>query len=518
MAKNLKPTPPMRSRHRLAFTAAFTVATLVAIPVTAQQVTVAPPPGLDTLRSTIRQMMERVHAPSIAVAVAQHGKIIWEEGFGFADIGRRVPATSNTLYSMASISKPITATGLMTLVQRGAIALDRPANDYLGRGKITGLAADAREATVARVMSHTAGLPLHYRFFYEGGDETRPSMDEAIARYGIIVYPPGRVYNYANLDYGIVEQMIAHTTGESYETYMRRAVFTPLGMKRTAIGTGRGLTDAAIRYDDSLKAIPFYDFDHRGASAVWTTAHELLRFGMFHLRDHLADEKAILADSTILAMEHARTPGDTAHGYGLGWGLDDDHGYRRVSHTGGMPGVATRLDFYPSEDLAVVVLSNYSSPLPTMIASAIENVLLRGRGDAIVAERAAQQGRARPAFAAPADIVGDWVGTLRTYQGTIPMTIRIKSDEVLVRLGGPDALWSLVNRAGFQDQLLGGQFLGDIPTPDAMRHPHNLSLSLWYADGKLRGWVAAIATNRPMAGAVSSYAELTRQTAAAERE
>jgi hypothetical protein len=115
-------------------------------------------------------------------------------------------------------------------------------------------------------------------------------------------------------------------------------------------------------------------------------------------------------------------------------------------------------------------------------------------------------------FAAPADLVGDWAGTLRTYQGTVPLTIRVKSDEILVRLGDPNALWSLVNRASFQDQLLGGQFLGTIPTADAQRHPHNVGMSLWYADGKLRGWLAAIATNRPVAGAVSSYAELTRQT------
>jgi CubicO group peptidase (beta-lactamase class C family) len=503
----------MHSRNRPTLTAAILFATFAGIPLRAQQVSVAPPPELDSLRPVIRQMMAKAHAPSIAVAVAQHGKILWEEGFGLADIGHRIPATANTLYSMASISKPITATGLMTLVQRGTIALDHPANDYLGRGKITGLAGDAREATVERVMSHTAGLPLHYRFFYEGGDEARPSMDDAIARYAIVVYPPGRVYNYANLDYGIVEQMIAHTTGESYATYMRRAVFMPLGMKRTAIGTGRGLKDAAIRYDDSLKAVPFYDFDHRGASAVWTTAHELLRFGMFHLRDHLPDEKPILADSTILAMQHVRTPGDTAHGYGLGWLLDDDHGYRRVSHTGGMPGVATSLDLYPSEDLAVVVLENQSGELPAVIASVIENVLLRGRGEALAADRAAQQGRSRQAFAAPAELVGDWVGTLRTYQGTVPLAIRVKSDEVLVRLGDPDALWSLVNRASFQNRLLVGEFLGTIPTTDARRHPHDVGMSLWYADGKLRGWLAAIATNRPVAGAVSSYAELTRQTA-----
>ena len=127
----------MRSANRTALTAAFIVA-VAAVPAVAQQVTVAPPPELDSLRLMISQMMEKTHAPSIAIAVAQHGKILWEEGFGFADIGRHISATPHTLYSMASISKPITATGLMTLVQRGAIVLDHPANDYLGRGKITG--------------------------------------------------------------------------------------------------------------------------------------------------------------------------------------------------------------------------------------------------------------------------------------------------------------------------------------------------------------------------------------------
>jgi len=501
-------------RRRLLLVQFLAIVALAVAPAAApaQQVAVAPPPALDSLRPRIRRLLDSLHAPSLAIAVAQHGRVIWEEGFGYADIARKVPATGNTLYSMASISKPITATGLMTLVEQGKIQLDRPANDYLGRGKITGYAADAREATVARVMSHTAGLPLHYRFFYDGFAEKRPTMDDAIARYAIVVYPPGKVYNYANLDYGLVEQMIAHTTGESYESYMRRAVFTPLGMPRTAIGTGRGLTGAAIRYDDSLHAVPFYDFDHRGASAVWTTAHELVRFGMFHLHDHLANQKQILADSTIAAMQRVHTPGDTAHAYGLGWGLDDDHGYRKVQHTGGMPGVATVLDLYPSQDLAVVVLGNQSNPLPFLIASQIESVLLPGRAQAIVAERATQQGRARTPFAAPADLVGEWSGTVRAYDRTIPIAVRVKADEVLVRLGaGNDALWTLLNRPRYDNQMLEGQFVGNVPTEDAMRYQHNLALSLWNADGKLRGFVASVATNRPVGGAVSSYAELTKQ-------
>ena len=466
------------------------------------------------VRDSIRVIMQRLHAPSVSVAVAEHGHIVWEEGFGWADVDQRIPATPNTLYSMASISKPMTATALMTLAQRGAVDLGRPANDYLGASKITGLAGSASEATVMRVMSHTAGLPLHYRFFYEGGATPGPNMDEAIARYGIVSLPAGQVYSYSNLGYGILEQIVAKQSKGSFEAYIHDAVFAPLGMPRTALGTGRGLERAAVRYDDSLKAIPYYDFDHRGASAVWTTAHELARFGMFHLRDHLPDQRPILSDSVLLDMQQVRTPGDTAHGYGLGWIIDDDHGFRRVAHTGGMPGVSTVLSLYPAQDLVVVALGNQSNPLPSRAAQEITAAILPGYRARLTDDRARQQAGdqdpARQDFSAPANLQGDWTGTVRTYQGAVPIALRVKDDEVLVRLGGSRALWTLLNRPAFRSGLLQGQFVGTIPTDDARRYPHTLSIAWLLAEDKLRGWIAAVATDIPVSGAVSSYAELTR--------
>src|SRR4029077_15085253 len=86
----------------------------------------------ESVRESIRRQLVETQSPSIAVAVAKDGKIIWEQGFGWADRERRIAADEHTLYSMASISKPITATGLMTLVEAGKIDLDRPVNDYLG--------------------------------------------------------------------------------------------------------------------------------------------------------------------------------------------------------------------------------------------------------------------------------------------------------------------------------------------------------------------------------------------------
>ncbi|MDX2061001.1 MAG: serine hydrolase domain-containing protein, partial [Gemmatimonadales bacterium] len=257
--------------------------------------TVLPPALRDSLRARFKVMMDSGNVASLSWAVTRGGKIIWEDAIGYADLERQIPATPNTRYSMASISKPIHATGIMRLVEMGKVDLDRPANDYLGGGKVTGLAGDASGATIRRLLAHTAGLPLHYRFFYEGGPVQRPTMDEAINRYAITVYPPGKVYNYSNLGYGVLDEVIARASGQTAEEFMRQEVFAPLGLPSATVGTGSGLENAALRYDANRKPIAPYDFDHRGASAVYISAHDLVRFGMFHLKDHLKDQRPILS-------------------------------------------------------------------------------------------------------------------------------------------------------------------------------------------------------------------------------
>jgi CubicO group peptidase (beta-lactamase class C family) len=474
-----------------------------------QQSAAIAPATLDSLRAHIRRVMDSTKTPSIAVAVAKGGRIIWEEGFGFADVEHRTPATPTTLYSMASISKPITATGLMKLVEQGKIDLDRPANDYLGAAKITGLAGPASGATVRRVMSHTAGLPLHYRFFYAGGAVTRPSMDEAISRYAIVVYPPGAVYNYSNLGYGVLEEIIAKVSGKPYETYMQEEVFKPLGMNTTTIGTGAGIANSAVRYTADWKPIAFYDFDHRAASAVYTSAHELVRFGMFHLKDHLADQRPILKDATLDAMHHRETPGDTASGYGLGWAIGNEQGIRVVSHTGGMPGVATTLKLYPEQNMAIVALANTSGAAPHRIAVDIAAAVVPGYKPPAPRDRSAEVAT----FTTPAELTGEWSGTVRMYDGsTTPIALLVKSDDVHVRLG-PNALWTVLNNPTFRNNLLGGQFAGTIPSEEARRFPQNVGVSLLLQGDTLRGWAAAMTTDDPLTGAMSSYAELTRKPA-----
>jgi hypothetical protein len=116
------------------------------------------------------------------------------------------------------------------------------------------------------------------------------------------------------------------------------------------------------------------------------------------------------------------------------------------------------------------------------------------------------------AFAAPSELWGEWTGTLRMYDGkTTPMTLLVKSNDVLVRLGERDALWTLLNGPTFRDNLLNGRFVGTIPSDEARRFPHTVGVALLRQGNTLRGWAAAMTTDEPVTGAMSSYVELTKK-------
>ena len=467
-----------------------------------------------TVRGFIQRQIVEGGLPSVTVAVAKDGKILWEEGFGWADRERRVMAGPDTPYSLASISKPITATAVMRLAEQATINLDRPANDYLGGAQITGTAGNPGDATVRRLLSHTAGLPLHYEFFYAGAPFRERSNDEAIVRYGVLAVAPGRAFHYSNLGYGVLDEIITRVAGVSYPDYMRAQVFVPLGMTRSSVHLAPELAQyAATRYDARQRPIPYYDFDHDGGSAICASAHDLVRFGMFHLKNRLADQRAILTDSTIDAMQRVQTPENSETPYGLGWFLQpDDHGFRRVSHGGGMPGVSTMLALFPSENLAVAVLLNAANPTANglIVEQVVAAVLPRYR-EALANRRPANSvvSEATP-FQPPAELVGEWTGELRTYQGATPVRLAVHRDgDIHVRVGSqPEAV---LDGPSFRSGVLTGRLAATIPTEDAARYPHYVTLNLWLRDGILSGSASALTPREPVwYFALSSFVELRR--------
>jgi len=464
----------------------------------------------DAVRSRIRREIASTNAPSIAVAVARNGRIIWEEGFGWADREKRFPATEHTMYSLASISKPITATGLMLLVQAGKIRLDRPVNDYLGAAKVRARVGDAAQATVRRVANHSSGLPLHYQFFYADEPFRPPPMDETIRRYANLVTMPGEKYEYSNLGYGILDYVMARVSGKAYPDFMRDEVFARLGLKNMSVNTGSGFGKSeAIRYGSDGAPIPFYDFDHRGGSAVYASVHDLVRFALFHLKARVPGQARILSDESITEMQKPTMVTGPQAGYGIGWAVSDTPaGYRVVSHTGGMGGVSTSLRLVPAGKLAVAVLCNASSSLPHAIADEIFRIMLPKWKDG---RRPPAPGAKPGEFQPPPDLAGGWKGKLHTYKDEIPLRLQIReSGEMVGQLAGqPESTFANTRSA---DGVISGRVKGDIGAEDANRRPYLLHFTLKLRGGVLNGPATAVSLpGRRVGNALTQWVELRRE-------
>lgn len=258
-----------------------------------------------SMRKLIRETMVEWVVPSIAVAVVRDGHILWEEGFGWADREERKLATEHTMYYTASVAKIFTTTALMMLQERKRLDLDRAVNDYLGSVKLSSPAFDPAGATIRRVAMHTAGLTTF-------GPTTQFSMEEQIRRFGILFWPPGERFDYSNLGPLILEEVVERVSGQTYHDFLRDQIFWPLAMTHSS---GNGIPAELEAY-----AAQRYSFAggrvRRADGGIYCSAHDLAMFAMFQLKAHRPDQKQLLKDASIDAMQNQGVPAGSRR-YGL---------------------------------------------------------------------------------------------------------------------------------------------------------------------------------------------------------
>lgn len=459
----------------------------------------SPPPDFSEVRKLIQTEMAARKIPSISVAVAQHGKIIWEEAFGFADKEKQIPASRETMYYVASATKTFTATALKILEERKQIDFDRPINDYIKPMAVTSPLWDVREATVGKVATHMAGLTTFGRNCWADQPDCRVSADETIKRYGIVFWRPGDHFDYSNLGYGILGEAVGHVSGKSYADFLRDEVFLPLGMKHSSVGIGPGLEKyAAVRYSlvngrhsVAISASP-------GASGAYSTAHDLALFGMFHLRAHLPDQKAILSDKSIEAMQNSTVSTGGRSRYGLGWWVNEDlNGYRGLLAQGGTDDGMAFLQLIPSEEIAVAMLTNTGDDFPPKIVDEILSVLLPPYRLKREANSAAKPASSKPDVKPSTSFVGDWVGHIHTYHGDLPFTLSISaSGDVQAKLKSVPV--ETLNKFEFTDRGLLGRLTGNLGTvEDTGPESYDLDFELYLKGDTLYGST----TTRPRPGA-----------------
>ena len=468
------------------------------------------------VRTRILREVSEGNVPSLAFAVAKNGKVIWEEAFGWANKEKRIEATPHTLYSLASITKPFTATGLMILAKRGLVNLNDPVNDYLGDLKLTAYEGNAKEATVKRVLNHTSGLTEYYNNFFEDESISCTRLAETIRRYGFLITPPGEIAQYSNIGYGIIEYIISRISKKSYAQFMKEEVFLPLGLTHTSVQIEKGKEmQAAVLYDRKGRPIPSYISPTQGNGGIYSSSHDLIRFGMFHLKDQLADQKQILNEVDLQKMQSEWDPNAMYLDdyYGLGWLIDEEwNGYHVVYHLGGGAGANTTLFLIPSEDLAVTVLCNANSVVPFRVCDDIVSVLLPKFAKNLNKRRqAAGKKKEKRKTDIPMKYIGEWRGKIRTYEGEIGVSMRIQKDgDFHIQLEGQ--LRTLLSNVRYGHFSINGVFNGKIPTRDNERYPYSVQLFLISRGNRLSGRVTASAFRDGYdAFNLSSWIELEKQ-------
>lgn len=362
------------------------------------------------------------------------GQTVWEEGFGYADPDRKEPASEHTLYSLASVSKPITVTAIMTLVQKGKVRLDDPINRYLGDDKIVARVGDSKEATIRRTANHTAGFLPHYKTFDADRPEQLPPAGETIRRFGMLVTPPGERFVYSNVGFGLLGRVVEKTSGQEFGAYLQGAIFEPLGIHDAGFNLRVNETaGVAKRYFFGSQKLPDYDIDTPGSGSVFMSAHDLLRFGLYHLKGEVPGQRgSVLTKDSIAEMQRPvrLADGSLNEIYALGWEIGTKHGMRWFSHDGGMSGVSTILAVYPEVDLVVVVLANGMAE-DELITSLQDDVV-----HAMFPATVASDGGFVPA---PGEI-GRWRGLIYRDDAPMPVEFNIQKDgSVWVRVGtGPE--------------------------------------------------------------------------------
>lgn len=393
------------------------------------------------VRRLIESAINEKETPSVAVAVVRDDKVVWAQGFGLADLESGKPATPNSIYRLASISKPVTATALMLLVERGLLDLDAPANKYLPKAKLTARRGDPKQITIRRIANHTSGLPLHYTFFYPGD---RPySYEEAIRRHGFAATVPGEQYQYSNLGYGLLGYITEVVAETPWDEFLRQQIFDRLGMTRTDAGfRPEHASDATRQYTQDSAGrwirVDEYDFDHPGASAVCSSALDLARFARLHLNGGVVDDVRLLAPEAIAAMHAANVPPGAHSGYGIGWAVSKFHGRHCVSHSGGMPGVSTMLRMYPNERVATIVLLNCDN---RGVTERVTQALAEALFGKLPPENE-ENAKPKSDGDKPAPIVytGRWRGTFAHFDGDIPIELEVSSaDKATLQLGSERA-------------------------------------------------------------------------------
>ncbi|MDA8428700.1 MAG: serine hydrolase [Geobacteraceae bacterium] len=318
----------------------------------------------------IRKEMRKNDVTGLSIALVDDQKVVWAQGFGYADEANKIPATPDTIYRVGSISKLFTATAVMQLAEQGKMDIDKPLQTYLPEFSIKSRFTDAGPITPRSIMTHHSGLPSE---LLKGMWTKSPEPfenDVKLLRDEYVAYPPNYVFSYSNAAVTILGHALEKVSGHDFSSQLTASLLQPLEMSRSKFDPAPDhspLAAKAYRKGEETDELPLGIVPAGGLNS---TVLDLSRFMEMVFAGGRAGEKQIIKPETLAEMlrpQNADVPLDLDLRIGLGWflgnldGIDTKETGPVAQHDGATLYHRSQLIVLPEQKLGVVVLANSAS-------------------------------------------------------------------------------------------------------------------------------------------------------------
>jgi serine beta-lactamase-like protein LACTB, mitochondrial len=338
-------------------------------------------------QALIAAFMAERGVPGVSVAVAINDRIIWSQGFGYANVEHGIPVTPLTRFRSGSVAKPITAAAAALLYEKGKLDLDAPVQKYIPSFPDKGAAITAR-----MLAGHLSGIrhyPLEANEFFNSKPYANLIDALEIFQNDPLLFKPGTKYSYSSYGINLLGAMVQVAAGTDFLTFLQTNVFEPLGMRSTSGDYGDKITPFRTSFYERTGAKPSYHTrqsswgkGERGvllnapytdnsnkypSGGIVTTPEDLVRFGSAHLGPGFLKAETL---KLLFTPQHTAAGEETT--VGLVWQIRRDQGRRTYSHSGSSVGGNSFLLLYPDEKIVVAIQSNLTDSnfqdLPQRIA------------------------------------------------------------------------------------------------------------------------------------------------------
>lgn len=333
-------------------------------------------PDLDSIDSYIKAEIKKRRIAGLSAAIIDNGKVVMAKGYGMANVEQKAPASPDTMYQIASLTKPFTATAVMMLVEEGKISLDEKAWRYL-----EWLPPFYRDITVRQLLTHTSGVNRDLR--RDNLDAfTEEEFRKRLAN-SPVSFKPGERWQYSNTGYILLGMIIEAASGKPYGEFLSERIFKPLGMNNTRYYDPPGSNrNRAIGYEWREKAFiqsPYFPGGFAAGGLV-STVSDISKWEIA-----LSSEKLLKRSSLEQILKPARLGnGEEASfrfdeepaSYGFGWFLTRYKGHKLVTHGGAVSGFSSVINRFTDSKITIILLLNTKMSGVDKIVQGISNLAL----------------------------------------------------------------------------------------------------------------------------------------------